>query len=80
VQVLDRKERQFRTKTISVVKILWQNHGLEEASLELEQGMRVDIPICSSKPRYDHFIISFLYVHLDKMQVVILFNDLEFEF
>lgn len=32
VQVLDRKEQQLRTKTIPLVKVLWQNHGVEEAS------------------------------------------------
>jgi hypothetical protein len=29
MQVLDRKEQQLRTKTIHLVKILWQNHGVE---------------------------------------------------
>jgi hypothetical protein len=36
VQILDRKEQQLRTKTILLVKILWWNHGVEEASWELE--------------------------------------------
>jgi hypothetical protein len=32
VQILDRKEQRLRTKTIPLVKILWQNHDVEEAS------------------------------------------------
>jgi hypothetical protein len=44
VQVLDHKEHQLRTKTIPLVKILWQNQGVEEASWELEQEMRDQYP------------------------------------
>ncbi|XP_062145297.1 uncharacterized protein LOC133852547 [Alnus glutinosa] len=40
VQILDRKEQQLRTKTIPLVKVLWRNHRVEEASWELEQQMR----------------------------------------
>jgi hypothetical protein len=36
VQILDRKVQQLRTKTIPLVKVLWQNHEVEEASWELE--------------------------------------------
>jgi hypothetical protein len=44
VQILDRKEQQLRTKTIPLVKVLWRNHGIEEASWELEQQMRDRYP------------------------------------
>jgi hypothetical protein len=44
VQILDRKEQQLRTRTIPLVKILWRNHGIEEASWELEQQMRDKYP------------------------------------
>jgi hypothetical protein len=40
VQVLDRKDQQLRTKTITLVKILWQIHGVKESSWELEQKMQ----------------------------------------
>jgi hypothetical protein len=40
IQIMDRKEQQLRTKTIPIVKVLWQNHNVEEASWELEQEMR----------------------------------------
>jgi hypothetical protein len=32
VQILHRKEQMLRTKTIPIVKVLWRNHGVEEAS------------------------------------------------
>jgi hypothetical protein len=45
VQILDRKEQQLRTKTILLVKVLWWNHGVEEASWELEQQMWDKYPL-----------------------------------
>ena len=36
VKILDRKQRVLRTKTIPMVKVLWRNHALEEATWELE--------------------------------------------
>ncbi|XP_062146810.1 uncharacterized protein LOC133854587 [Alnus glutinosa] len=44
VQILDRNEQQLRTRTNTLVKILWRNHGVEEASWELEQQMRDKYP------------------------------------
>jgi hypothetical protein len=44
VQILDRKVQQLRTKTIPLVKVLWQNHEVEEASWELEQEIRSKYP------------------------------------
>jgi hypothetical protein len=44
VQILDRKEQQLRTKVIPLVKILWRNHDIEEASWELESDMRTRYP------------------------------------
>ena len=32
VKILDRKQRVLRTKTIPMVKVLWRNHALEEAT------------------------------------------------
>ncbi|XP_062164987.1 uncharacterized protein LOC133871574 [Alnus glutinosa] len=39
IKVLDRKEQVLRNKSIPVVKILWNNHSMEEASWELEEVM-----------------------------------------
>jgi hypothetical protein len=39
-ELLDRKKHQMGTKTIPLVKILWWNHGVEEATRVLEQQMQ----------------------------------------
>jgi hypothetical protein len=36
VKIVDKKEQVLRTKTIPIVKVLWRNHGVEEASWEAE--------------------------------------------
>ena len=40
VQVLDRKDKVLRNKTIPLVKVLWRNNKVEEATWELEADMR----------------------------------------
>jgi predicted metal-dependent hydrolase len=32
VKIVDKKEQVLHTKTIPIVKVLWRNHGVEEAS------------------------------------------------
>ncbi|XP_038874993.1 uncharacterized protein LOC120067515 [Benincasa hispida] len=44
VQIIDRKEQVLRNKTIPLVKVLWRNHGVEEATWESEQQMRTKYP------------------------------------
>ncbi|KAM6542040.1 hypothetical protein CsatB_006487 [Cannabis sativa] len=44
VQILDKKEKVLRTKTISLVKVLWRNSKVEEATWELEFDMRAQHP------------------------------------
>ena len=39
-QILDRKEKVLRTKTVPLVKVLWRNSKSEEATWELEADMR----------------------------------------
>jgi hypothetical protein len=38
VKIVD-KEQVLRTKTIPIIKVVWRNHGLEEASWEAEHDM-----------------------------------------
>ena len=38
VQILDRKEKQLRSKIISLVKVLWRNQHIEEANLGAGRG------------------------------------------
>ncbi|XP_073273242.1 uncharacterized protein [Primulina huaijiensis] len=40
VQILDRKEKRLRNKTIPLVMVQWNRHGREEATWELEAKMR----------------------------------------
>jgi hypothetical protein len=40
VKIVDKKEYVLRTKMIHIVKVLWRNHGVEEASWEVEHDMR----------------------------------------
>ena len=44
VQILGREEKELCNKTISLVKVLWRNHLVEEATWELEDQMRDQYP------------------------------------
>ncbi|KAM6582534.1 hypothetical protein CsatB_009536 [Cannabis sativa] len=44
VKILDQKDRILRNKTITLVKVLWKNSVVEEATWELESGMREQYP------------------------------------
>ncbi|XP_073049422.1 uncharacterized protein [Primulina eburnea] len=44
VQIVDRKERQLRSKTIPLVLVQWSRHGREESTWELEAKMRQEWP------------------------------------
>jgi hypothetical protein len=39
VKIVDKKKQVLRTKTIPIVKVLWCNHGIEEALWEVEQDL-----------------------------------------
>ena len=40
VQILGREEKELLNKKISLVKVLWRNHLVEEATWEREDQMR----------------------------------------
>ncbi|KAA3487483.1 DNA/RNA polymerase superfamily protein [Gossypium australe] len=44
VQILDKDVKVVRRKTVPLVKVLWQNHGSEEATWEPEDVMRQQYP------------------------------------
>ena len=44
VQILGREEKELRNKTISLVKVLWRNHRVEEATWEWEDQIRSQHP------------------------------------
>ena len=43
-EILDKKEQALRTKTIPLVKVLWDHHGVEGATWELESDKRNKYP------------------------------------
>ncbi|XP_058189170.1 uncharacterized protein LOC131306763 [Rhododendron vialii] len=49
VEILDRKEKVLCSKVIPYVKVLWQNHKVEEATWEGEELMKQSIRICFSQ-------------------------------
>ncbi|XP_027181721.1 uncharacterized protein LOC113780102 [Coffea eugenioides] len=44
IKLLDHKMKGLRNKRIPLVKILWRNHGLEEATWEVEEEIREKYP------------------------------------
>ena len=44
VQILDRRDQVLRNKTIPLVKVLWRNHRMEEATWEREDDMHAKYP------------------------------------
>ncbi|XP_073057259.1 uncharacterized protein [Primulina eburnea] len=44
IQILNRKDKQLRNKTIPLVMVQWSRHGTEEATWELEAKMRQEWP------------------------------------
>jgi hypothetical protein len=44
VKIVDKKEKVLCTKMIHIVKVLWCNHGVKEASWEAEHDMRSCYP------------------------------------
>ena len=44
VAILDRQDKVLRNKVISLVKVLWRNHAVEEATWETEDLMRNQYP------------------------------------
>jgi len=46
IRILNRREKQLRRNTMPLVKILWENHEVSEATWEPEQEMREKSHIC----------------------------------
>ncbi|KAL5758805.1 hypothetical protein ACOSP7_021416 [Xanthoceras sorbifolium] len=44
VQILDREIKELRNKRVPLVKVLWRNHNVEEATWESEETMRQQYP------------------------------------
>ena len=44
VRILDARDQVLRNKLIPLVKVLWQHHGVEEATWELAASFREKYP------------------------------------
>ncbi|KAA0056475.1 pol protein [Cucumis melo var. makuwa] len=44
IEILAREVKKLRNREISLVKVLWRNHGVEEATWERKEDMRVQYP------------------------------------
>ena len=44
MHIMDSRDQVLRRKTVRLVKVLWQHHGVEEAMWELEDTMGPPIP------------------------------------
>nr|XP_016493426.1 PREDICTED: uncharacterized protein LOC107812769 [Nicotiana tabacum] len=44
VQILDRQVCRLRTKDLDSLKVLWRNHGIEEATWEAEEDIKTRYP------------------------------------
>ena len=44
VRILDRNEQVLRSKSISLVKVLWHHHGMDESTWEGEEAMKIKYP------------------------------------
>ena len=56
LKIVDRKEKTLRSKIIPWVKVIWRNHGDEEATWEGEEDMRSRYPHLSTSGT--HFIFE----------------------
>ena len=44
IKILDREIKELRNKKIALVKVLWKNHDVEEATWEVEKDMKDQYP------------------------------------
>ena len=44
VRVMDSRDQIFRGKSVRLVKVLWQHQGVEEATRECEDTVRINYP------------------------------------
>ena len=42
--IMDNRDQVLRSKTVRLVKVMWQHHGIEEARWERKDTMRANFP------------------------------------
>ena len=60
VCIMDTWDQVLRFKTVRLVKVLWQHHGVEEATWEREDTMRATYPFLfrDEGTQFSHLIIK----------------------
>ena len=60
VRIMDSRDRVLRRKTVRLVKVLWQHHGVEEAMCECEDTMRATYPFLfrDEGTQFSHLVIK----------------------
>ena len=48
-RIIDSRDQVLRRKTMRLVKVLWQHHGVEEATWERDDTMRANYPFLFEK-------------------------------
>jgi hypothetical protein len=67
IKLLDHKVKELRTKRIPLVKVLWRNHAIEEASWELKDEIRKKYPSLFDESEYNlRYVLTnrFMYVYV----------------
>ena len=57
VEILAREVRELRNKRIPLVKVLWRNHKIEEATYESEEDMQQQYPQLFNEGNFDDEIL-----------------------
>ena len=62
VRIMDSRDQVLRRKTVSLVKVLWQHRGVEEATWEREDTMQANYPFLFKDKGtwFSHFLIKCL--------------------
>ncbi|XP_027127777.1 uncharacterized protein [Coffea arabica] len=72
IKLLDRKMKELRNKQIPLVKVLWRNHGLEEATWDVEEEIRGKYPdLFPNQGLLSKEFSSFLTLSLSDPKVVL---------
>ncbi|XP_028071098.1 uncharacterized protein LOC114273494 [Camellia sinensis] len=65
VQILDCRDQVLRNKTIPLVKVLWRNHRVKEATWETESQIRAKYPhLFENQVRFYSWIVRFFDMNL----------------
>ena len=60
MRIMDSRDQVLRCKTVRLVKVLWQHHGVEKATWKREDTMRTNYPFLfeDEGTLFSHLIIK----------------------